>query len=84
MTQCVHEMAPGTCSYCTGRDGGEAAEAARIAELRETWRGFRADYPGRCVGCGGSIAVGDPIKAARGRRGWVALCCVGDDGRPAA
>src|SRR4051812_37353391 len=58
--ECVHEMAPGTCSYCTGRDGGEAAEKARRVDLLLHHRCIPAAWSSTCAGCGDHYGAGTP------------------------
>jgi hypothetical protein len=62
--RCVHEMLVDQCSWCTPR-APEPIEAASV----------RAKYPGRCMECGESIAVGDTISWNDGHEGWVGECC---------
>lgn len=82
MSQCVHELDPASCSWCSGRDGGEAETKARDADLIARHRAIPADYPGRCAGCGEHFPAGTPISSRNGYRGFRASCCLDDQGRP--
>lgn len=79
-TACVHDMPPGTCSWCTGRDGGETAARERDRDLIRRHRAFTADYPGKCGGCGEPFPAGAAISGRAGR--WRASCCIDDNGSP--
>lgn len=82
MTRCLHDMEPGTCSWCTGRDGGEAEAKARDADLLRRGRALPALYAGRCAGCGERYGEGTPISTRGAGPGWRASCCLDDNGRP--
>lgn len=82
MTRCLHDMEPGTCSWCSGRDGGEAETKARDLDLIARRRALPANYPGRCGGCGEHYPAGAPISTRGGFTGWRASCCLDDHGRP--
>jgi hypothetical protein len=57
MTICKHDLAPGTCSDCTGR--GEESQPER----GDTGPAFTARYGGKCSGCGDPFAAGEQIRA---------------------
>jgi hypothetical protein len=69
------DMVTTSCAHCTGRDGGEADEQARLAALLATGC-LEAQWPGRCSACGEPYDVGTPITRTTG--GWRAACCMGD------
>ena len=54
----------------------------RDADLIARHRAMRADYPGRCAGCGEHFPAGTPISTRNGYRGFRASCCLDDNGRP--
>lgn len=79
--RCIHDMLPGQCADCTGRDGGERAERQRRARLLLQSDVYAAKWGTTCV-CGERIQPGDPIKfrpRAYGERGggWIGPCCIG-------
>lgn len=84
MSLCIHELDPSTCSWCSGRDGGEsrdkARDHARELDLLLHHRCVEAAWSSTCAGCGEHYTAGTPIK--RSPSGWVAPCCIDDDGRP--
>jgi len=59
---CIHDLAPGTCSDCTGR--GKEAPDERDPARFGPW--FGARYPGHCAGCGEDFGAGDLIRADGG------------------
>lgn len=80
VADCIHEMAPGTCSDCSGRDGGETAEKGRHLDLLLHHRCIAAAWSSTCASCGEPYTAGTPIK--RSPTGWVAPCCIDEHGRP--
>lgn len=62
MSECIHEMAPGTCSYCKPKPA---------KEVLHVW--VTATFPGECYECLGDIVEGDLI--AHNDHGWVSTCC---------
>lgn len=79
---CVHELDRASCSYCSGRDGGESAARARDKDLIARHRAIRADYAGVCGGCGERFPAGAAISKRGGDAEWRAACCLDDNGRP--
>ncbi len=76
---CIHELAPASCSVCSGRD----REPAERSGGGSTGPVFTARYPGRCSCCGEDFAAGDQIRAD-GDSGYCCDDCAGDDfGEPA-
>lgn len=73
MPECRHGMVPEFCADCTGRDGGQSADAARQAALLERPGWTKAKFPGTCFFCGEPYQPGEPIM--REIDGWIASCC---------
>lgn len=82
MAECIHEIDPAVCSYCSGRDGGESAARARDKALIGSGKALRAEYAGVCGGCGERFAAGVPLNRAGTTDQWRASCCLDDNGRP--
>lgn len=61
-SECIHELAPGTCSVCTGRCEETPAER----DPAKLGRPFPARYPGRCAWGDEHISEGDIIRWAGG------------------
>jgi hypothetical protein len=57
--ECIHDLAPGTCSTCTGRGEELPPERDRSA----LGVPFPARYPGRCAWGDERISEGDMIRA---------------------
>lgn len=69
---CRHDLAPGTCSVCTGR-GEPVAEEHDRSQLGSP---FAARYPGSCAWCGDRFGEGDMIRRdGRGGNGYVCEGC---------
>lgn len=69
---CRHDMAPGTCSVCTGR-GEPVPEEHDRSQLGSP---FAARYPGRCAWGDERIEEGDLIRRdGRGGNGYVCDRC---------
>jgi hypothetical protein len=69
---CIHELAPGTCSVCTGR--GEEIESKPDPADFGPW--FTSRYAGKCAGCGEQWPAGDRIRAD-GSGGYLCEPCGG-------
>jgi hypothetical protein len=66
------------CAHCTGRDGGESAEAERLKRLLTRRHVFPARYAGACSKCGEHFGEGAPIIGAGDGR-YLGPCCMEDD-----
>lgn len=78
--RCDHELLPGQCADCTGRDGGVAAEKARLRALLDQRGVVAAGYAGACKLCGDGFPVGMPVRFSGRVRDWVAGCCLDEHG----
>jgi hypothetical protein len=66
---CIHDLAPGSCSVCSGRTGDPPP--APGAPARAPARATPAKYAGRCTGfCDGRIHPGDLIVPDDDSAGW--------------
>jgi hypothetical protein len=71
---CIHDLPPGTCSFCTPRP---AAEPVPDRKWWGPW--IEARYPGRCSYGDERIHEGDRIRSD-GEGGWLCSNCGDDNG----
>lgn len=71
--ECIHDMAPGTCSVCTGR-GEEGRDEREPSEFGPV---FTACYAGHCVSCGEWFGKGAQIRSDGNAGRWLCAQCGG-------
>lgn len=76
--RCLHELLPGQCAFCLGKQGPEEESLELRARLLDSGDWFAAQYKGRCDGCSTPFPVGAAIQMAAW--GWRAECCAEEGG----
>jgi hypothetical protein len=67
---CKHDLDPGTCSVCSGRDKGSPP----VLDPSEFGPWFAARFPGRCSACNKPFNEDAQIRAD-GQGGYLADAC---------